>query len=374
MTDDNTSAAAVNQGLKDLMQKLESTLVPAIEEHVGSEEFSAKKDGLDFLDVKNSLLLSYLIETVQHFSSQSTTETKDDDEATSNLERLTEMKIALEKIRPLEKKMRYQLDKLLSTNDSSKFATSNSAGVADPLSFRPNPQALKVEDSNKGLSSDSGSDDDDESDDDNNDDIDDDLAAARATLKLAGDNTQKDDVYRAPRLAATPYPASTDSNDDEKRKRFAKKLRATELAKTLRDQYGDAPEQEDIHGGGDYGRQKEASRKLNEMEREKTKFEEDNMIRLTTSKKQKQEKKKLMREESSNLSAISDLGNLTRSVSAAFDERPARGGRQENESESGKKKKRGGAIQARNSLQKALYGGSSGGDGGDAKKKQKNRR
>eukprot|EP00545_Synedropsis_sp_CCMP1620_P009607 CAMPEP_0119003830 /NCGR_PEP_ID=MMETSP1176-20130426/790_1 /TAXON_ID=265551 /ORGANISM="Synedropsis recta cf, Strain CCMP1620" /LENGTH=382 /DNA_ID=CAMNT_0006955467 /DNA_START=38 /DNA_END=1186 /DNA_ORIENTATION=- len=382
MTDAEPSSStttAANQGLKDLLQKVEATLAPAIEEHVGSDDFEANKDGLDFLDVKNSLLLSYLIDLVHHFSENKSSSDDDEEEAGgNNMERLTEMKIALEKIRPLEKKMRYQLDKLLSSNDSSTFATSNtSAGDADPLSFRPNPEALKEEDNtNKGLSSDDdGSSDDD--DDDSDDNVDDDLAAARATLKLAGSekNKEQDDgVYRAPRLAATPYPASGGAtNDEEKQKRFTKKLRATELAKTLREQYGDAPEQEDLHGGADLGRQREASRRLHEIEKEKTKFEEDNMVRLTTSRKQKKEKRRLMRAETSNLSAISDLGNLTRSVSVAFDEKPSRGSMDSpDDMVRGSKKKKIRDIRAKNPLQKALYGGSH--EGGEAKKKQKKRR
>jgi U3 small nucleolar ribonucleoprotein protein LCP5 len=362
MTDDTTA----HQGLKDLLKKVEGTLTPAIEKHVGSSEFEAATDGLDFLDVKNSLLLSYLIDLVQHLAASN-----DDD----NIQRLTEMKIALEKIRPLEKKMRYQLDKLLSnSNSSSTFATATS----DPLSFRPNPEALKAEEEKShDDGDDSNSDEDSQDGDDGN--VDDDLAAARATLKLASerkgdddDDDHNDGVYRAPRLASTPYPASDATNEDEKRKRFAKKARATELAKTLRDQYGDAPEQEDLHGGTDYGRQREASRKLDEQEKEKRKFEEDNMIRLTTSRKQKKERQRLMREESSNLSAISDLGSLTRSVSAAFDERPKRSAHYDESVVGQKKKKKYDGVQARNSLQKALYGGKS--DGGDAKKKQKKRR
>jgi hypothetical protein len=370
MTDEHSNDTA--QGLKDLLQKVEGTLAPAIEEHVGSSEFAAASDGLDFLDVKNSLLLSYLIDLVQHLSSSG-------DGDGENMKRLTEMKIALEKIRPLEKKMRYQLDKLLSnSNSSSTFATA----TTDPLSFRPNPEALKAEEEKRPSIDDDDSDSDDDSQDGgDDDDVDDDLAAARATLKLAserssskGDDDEEDGdgVYRAPRLASTPYPASDATNEDEKRKRFAKKARATELAKTLRDQYGDAPEQEDLHGGTDYGRQREASRKLDEIEKEKKKFEEDNMIRLTTSRKQKKERQRLMREESSNLSAISDLGSLTRSVSAAFDERPKRSNDYDESVVGQKKKKKYDGVQARNSLQKALYGGKS--DGGDAKKKQKKRR
>ena len=357
------NGSAVAKGLKDMLQKVEGTVLPAIEEHVSSTEFSADKDGLDFLAVKNSLLLSYLIDMANHFSQSLQGNS-------GSIERLTEMKIALEKIRPLEKKMRYQLDKLLSSDNSTTFATAGEQ--QDPLSFRPNPESLHEDD--KGLSSEDDSDD---GSDDSNAEVDDDLAAARATLKLAGDKKDRKDVgdgvYRAPRMAAVPYP-SDGVDAVEKQQRLNKKLRTTELARTLRDMYSEAPEQEDMHGGAEYGKQREAARRLTEMDNEKTRFEEENMIRLTTSRKHKKERQKLMRAESSNLGAIADIGNLTRSVSAAFEKKPQRSEDHGGDMDEGvmKKKKRKAGVQG-NSLQKALFGVSGNNDGSKAKKKTKRR-
>lgn len=56
-----------------------------------------------------------------------------------NFRRLLETRTVLDKTRPLEKKMRYQLDKLLAATTTS-FATGN---PNDPLTFRPNPNALE---------------------------------------------------------------------------------------------------------------------------------------------------------------------------------------------------------------------------------------
>jgi hypothetical protein len=151
---------------------------------------------------------------------------------------------------------------------------------------------------------------------------DDDMAAARATLSMAkekkswNENEENDGVYRAPRLTAVPYAHDQEGKNKEKEKRTKRRMRATELAQTLRAQYGDAPEQEDIHGGSDYGKQREAARRMAEREAEKTRYEEDSMVRLTTSRKEKKERKQQMRQESSNLSAISDLGNLVRETRA----------------------------------------------------------
>jgi hypothetical protein len=90
------------------------------------------------------------------------------------------------------------------------------------------------------------------------------------------------------------------------------------LAQTLRSEYGDAPEQADVLGGTTCGKQREATSRMAERESEKISIEEDNMIRLVTSRKEKKERKRLMREESSNLSAIADPGSLVHSVSSVF--------------------------------------------------------
>lgn len=359
-----------SNGLKELIKKTESSLLPAIEEHVRSTEFAAKKDGLDFLHVKNSLLTSYLIELVLYTRGKARGEQVD-------LTRLIELKTALEKIRPLEKKMRYQLEKLLSANtDSSTFASS------DPLSFRPNPESLKEEqDDGEGLSlgdSDCDDDDDDHGDaeqeegSDDEADMDDDLEAAKATIQLAkkktstknDDEDSKSGVYKAPRMTAMPYKPETDHS--EKDKRLQRRMRTTELAQALKEQFSEAPEQDDFHGGSAYGKQKEAARRLAQRETEKTNFEEQSMMRLTTTRKEKKDQKRMMREESSNLSAISDLGNIVRGVREAFGDDGARGRKRsggaddfEEDAPKAKARKKKGGIEAKNTFQKALFAGDS---------------
>lgn len=56
MTGDTEDARnATLSGFHALLQKSESSLMPAIEEHVTNEAFdSANKDGLDFLEVKKN--------------------------------------------------------------------------------------------------------------------------------------------------------------------------------------------------------------------------------------------------------------------------------------------------------------------------------
>jgi hypothetical protein len=384
--------------------------------------------------------------------------------------RLVEVKTALDKMRGLDQKLRYQIDKLLATvaqaedfgdghNDASRrddekdanmeeaderirFGRVNSSNYYndDPLDYRPNMGAML------GHDDDDTDDDDDEDDDDlkvgdgdsdvdrssslhghedpaeaeEEDDDDEDIAAAKRTLEMArggggaksrktGDN--RDNIgpvssishrlYRAPRLASVPYRAGRgweggdgdfdgDRRDEKERQRL-RRLRASEIATALRSRYSDAPEVEDAGGGADLGRQREASRRWAEREKERTKYEESAFVRLAPSRKDKQLKKKLLREEMSNLGALADLGSL---VSRGLEDdgdgprkpppRPTNNslrysaldgqdgeGRYSNgkrkRSGDGGTRKRGSTFRSTNSLQAALYTGG----GGKSKKKGK---
>jgi hypothetical protein len=370
--------------LQEVRHKVEASLVPSLESH--AQEFAPPHDGFDFLQVKNSLLLSYLIDLtmlLKQQQQQQQEEEKDEEgndntasahHQQQNWQRLTEMKVALDKMmRGLDKKLRYQLDKILQQASSSattySVATEErplvTTGEDDPLQYRPH---LDDDDEDE----DDGDEDDNDSNDngeigndkvDDDDDDDDELVMAKATVAKArqsrgGDtakpshnnthtnktksnpkqskmsNTEKDDhhhlllqqggelfetedgLYRAPRLSSVPYTLDQEDRHAVKEQRRKRRLRASEVAQTLRAQYGDAPEQEDVHGGGGnaelFGKQREAARRLAEREAEKTKYEEQAMVRLTTTRLEKKERKQLMREESSNLAAIADLGNLVR--------------------------------------------------------------
>ena len=372
-TDSRKQAVA---SLEETSQKVQAAVLPSIDDVVNSTEFS-KRDMLDFLEVKNSLMLSYMIDLTMYIRNQNSGARNE-----GNVNRLTEMKTALDKMRGLDKKLRYQIEKLLNAGTSaSTFASGgDNIGPEDPLQFRPNIDSFDADyDSSKSQSEDS--DDPSEPGDENDDESegDDDLQAARATLSLAKeqksrreDRDDDDGIYHAPRLAAVPYAHDLESKQKEKEKRTRRRLRATELAQTLRAEYGDAPEQEDMHGGSDYGRQRAAARRLAEREAEKTRAEEEGMVRLMTSRKEKKEKKRLMRMENSNLSAIADLGNLIRETrdfgqdndedddsipEPGTDKQRYHNGkrRRVNESGEGQSKKRGKMAKAKNSLQAALY-------------------
>ncbi len=390
--------------LEETGKKVSSTVLQSVDDHVNNNKFDSKKDSLDFLEAKNGIMLSYLIDLTQLLRLRTSKE-KNVEEVEECLNRLREMRIILEKVRPLEKKMRYQLDKLLALSASSSSfaaATDNSpdeeksqnamksdvAIESDPLAYRPNLELMDGrEDENEDESADSEND---------TTDDDDDLMAAKMAFKAGSRKDDEDSqLYRAPRLAAVPFSESKTKSEKEERlmKRQRDRMRKSELLSTLKSTFGDAPEEDDFGGGAIIGKQRESAQRLAEKEAEKTRYEEDAMIRLGTSRKDKKMKNRIMREEISNLNTISDLGNLTTGVSVAFGDgdrgsskgggknsilegsassRYANGKRRRDFDEfggEGATKKGGKRRDPKNSFQKALYGVSASGS-----KKKKSRK
>jgi U3 small nucleolar ribonucleoprotein protein LCP5 len=319
-SDTSSSADLLIQALEETTQKTESSLLENIQHHVTS---NFANQGLDFLDTKNTLLLSYLIDLTVHLRGQLTGIPSD----RNNLKRLKEMKVVLEKTRGLDKKLKYQIDKLLATASSTSFASTE-----DPLQFRPNAAGLDDDES-------SSSDDDNVNDntdhqpedpDNSADDDDADLAAARLTLILSKEKHQQsstdqqhanDNVYQAPRLTAVPYTHDKVDQQLDREHRQRRRMRASEVAQTLRAQFDDTPEQDDLHGGAALGLQREAAQRVSQRAAEQEKHEEENFVRLVTKRSDRKESKRVLRQETSNLTAISDLGNIVRGAAYGGEDR-----------------------------------------------------
>lgn len=446
--------------IQELRQKVEASLLPTLQTHV--EQFSPS-DGFDFLHVKNSLLVSYLIDLTvllrqqqkqqkqqqQQQQKRSSGADNDSDDETQrqhqqNWQRLTEMKVALDKMmRGLDKKLRYQLDKVLQASSSATtFSAADptmqpNSNPDDPLQYRPRIDDDDDEDDDGEYATRRQQQDLDQAEEDDDDKGDEDLAMAKATVakarqgrgeaanpkksfpKKTSGRVDDDDtngekqadglsLYRAPRLASVPYTLDQEDRHVEKEERRKRRLRASEVAQTLRAQYGDAPEQDDVHGGTDFGKQREAARRLAEKEAEKTRYEEEAMVRLTMTRQEKKDRKRVLRQEGSNLAAIADLGNLVRDSRLDHDDhdddddrngrrmdKRNKGKRSQGETErysNGKRNKRvqqdtmeegnrfastkykGKGVRPKNSLQANLYGGGGGGSGGKSNKQGGNKK
>jgi hypothetical protein len=162
------------------------------------------------------------------------------------MNQLLELRYAIEKLQPLDGKLKYQIDRLL--KQASPSAEHAEEDTITTSSARPNLHALL--------------DDDDEDEDGGN--------AVETDLKKG--------VYRAPRIAAVPY---ADDRAKEKRQdkleKQKKKLRNSEMFDALREEFGSTPELSSSTGMSAVN----ASQKVLEQEEEERRnFEEDRFVRL----------------------------------------------------------------------------------------------
>lgn len=156
----------MNANVLQVNQLVDNMLV-----RVKNGEMSTDK-GLSFLEMKYHMLLSYLINLTYIVLRKCSGERIEDD---PSIDRLIEIRTVLEKIRPIDHKLKYQIDKLVKT-----AATGTQSGD-DPGAFKANPDALigKIDD---------GEDDESESDEED----------ASKPRKSSG-------VYKPPKLTAVHY-------------------------------------------------------------------------------------------------------------------------------------------------------------------------
>jgi len=178
-------------------------VIQSLQAKVDASELDTQ-DGISLLALKSQLMLSYLQSLVLvsarrvlgHSLDERTPPTASfaniDREARGNgagdrVDAMIEGRVVLEKIKILEGRMRYQIDKLVRVAEEPADNTQNV--VNDPLAFKPNPQDL--------LNQEMDSDEEDEGD----------------RKEAHG----RDDIYRPPKLAPMPYTDPQTSKDRTRR-------------------------------------------------------------------------------------------------------------------------------------------------------------
>ncbi|THV06202.1 hypothetical protein K435DRAFT_849294 [Dendrothele bispora CBS 962.96] len=169
------------------------------------------KDGISLLSLKHHLMLSYLQSLLLVSSRkalghslnerspprQKFTDPEREERGTELgdlVDSMIEGRVILEKVKALEGRMKYQIEKLV--NSSRKDNTEKADVVNDPLAFRPNPQNLVDNVASDGEASDRDS----------------------QTPDAEDQNENADGIYRPPRVAPMPYIPPT-SNSKSKRQR-----------------------------------------------------------------------------------------------------------------------------------------------------------
>ncbi|XP_063984030.1 neuroguidin isoform X2 [Diachasmimorpha longicaudata] len=216
---------------------------------VKNGEVSTDK-GLSFLEIKYHMLLSYLINLTYVVLRKCSGEKIEGD---PSIDRLVEIRTVLEKIRPIDHKLKYQIDKLVKT------AVTGSTSRSDPSYFRANPEALvtKIEGSDQEDKTDSEED------------------------EGKSSKARKTGLYVPPKITAVHYDG--DETMMEKLRKAGERARRRAISgavlRELKEEYLDAP-MEDIQGG-----EKQIS--LGRENKRKIEFEENYMTRLPVTKQEK---------------------------------------------------------------------------------------
>ncbi|GAA6064236.1 hypothetical protein JCM10212_006365 [Sporobolomyces blumeae] len=131
--------------------------------------------GISLLSLKNHLLLSYLHHLVALFALRLSSTSLTSTEGGQVVGALVKLRVVLEKVAPLEQKLKYQVEKLVRKADQAAEGADEQDVLNDPLAFRPNPSNLVLDRP--------ASEDEDERE----------------------DGEDRSGIYRPPRLAAMPY-------------------------------------------------------------------------------------------------------------------------------------------------------------------------
>lgn len=244
----------MNANVLQVNQLVDNMLV-----RVKNGEISTDK-GLSFLEMKYHMLLSYLINLTYVVLRKCSGERIEGD---PSIDRLIEIRTVLEKIRPIDHKLKYQIDKLVKT------AVTGTTNNDDPSNFKANPDALVAKIENSDEESDSDQD------------------AEMDGLK-SSTQSRKSNIYVPPKLAAVHYDG--DETVAEKMHKAGERARRRAVSgavlRELKEEYLDAPV-EDTQGLGE----KQAS--LGRENKRKIEYEENYMTRLPVTKQEKHRRRQM---------------------------------------------------------------------------------
>uniref|UniRef100_A0A0A9XEF2 Neuroguidin-B n=1 Tax=Lygus hesperus TaxID=30085 RepID=A0A0A9XEF2_LYGHE len=165
------------------------------------------QNGISLLTIKEKLLVFYM-QYLAEFMKIKVCGQKV--EGSVVIERLAEIRVYLERIHPIEKKLKYQIEKML------KAATVGSTDKNDPSRFRANPASMSLE-----------TNEDEEADDDSGDD----------------ESKKKPGIYVPPKLSAVHYDG--DESRAERRRKIIERARKRALQSSvmqeLKEEYLDTP-------------------------------------------------------------------------------------------------------------------------------------
>ena len=221
--------------------------------------------GVSLLEVKNQLLLNYCLNMAFYFYLKADGKRVQDHPV---IAKLVELRLYLDKIKPLEQKMKYQIDKLVKAAVTGETAAATTTQQQDALAYRPNPHDLVTRDEDNRAAASAA-----------NDDGDDDQANGGG-------------IYRAPQIAPVPYDGEEPGAEERRRKaseRVRKRASGSRLINDLMVEMSDMPEE--ITDAGNMLVDGAAKHNHDDKQWEdRVRAEEDMMVRLPIT---RQDKKKM---------------------------------------------------------------------------------
>lgn len=236
-------------------------LVESMLQKVKTGELSTEY-GLSFLEIKYHMLLTYLINLTYVVLRKCSGKQIEKD---PSIDRLIEIRTVLEKIRPIDYKLRYQIDKLVKT------AITGASSSNDPSLFKPNPSNLisQLPEEDEGTS---------------DSDAQSDQQEHTRNKKKLKDSTG---VYVPPKLSAVHYDGE-DTKAERNRKqleRAKKRALSSSIIQDLKEEYLDVPTE--VTAGS------RAQQMLSKAQKEKQEYEEAYLTRLPVTKSEKHRQRKL---------------------------------------------------------------------------------
>jgi U3 small nucleolar ribonucleoprotein protein LCP5 len=242
--------------------------------------FSLPTDnGISLLDVKIHVFLHYLQRLLLFSLSKLDGNSICDDFRVE----VSRCRLMLEKIRMMEKKIKYNMDKLIKLNEITENNSKSAGDSADPLSYRPNPSAM-FEDS--------------ESEQESSDHSDTPIISSSTT-------------YQPQKLLPSDYDRLERVNSSARRDgdRLKSRLAKSSMIKSLYNELSEAPE-EVLQVG---------ALRNHHIDEERTNYEEENFVRLLETRKDKQRKTLQRRKQMQSeeiLENFEDFGDIEKMVKA----------------------------------------------------------
>lgn len=292
------SAANMDTSLSSVLPSLTSSLQAALPALPTNDTILPPANGITLLDAKNELFLSYLqtlaLRNLAVIRSAKSGNPNAGDLDTQLVRDLVKHRVYLEKgVRPLEDRLKYQIDKVVRAAEDEARGAVQKAAVAKRTSAAAAPAS----------GSENSDDEDEGSGSEGSDDEDADESAYRPNLGAFTRPTENtaaaaakptdaagDGIYRPPRINAVTMPAAPTSPRREKGDR--KPMRSNTIDEYVADELSGAPTaQPSIGSTITAGGRRDKSARERREEAERTAYEESNLVRLPKEGKKERAKK-----------------------------------------------------------------------------------